>query len=231
MVRKYLVLSVVMCMFCSILSSCRTKGHSKELDEAIQNQNVAKVKELLNQGVELEPPQQPYEINKPLAYAVQIGNFEIIKAIVEAGADIDGQVAYNDTPLIIAFQSSNNKEIDAIAKYLIEKGADVNKPNAFGMSGFIGICAANKLELAKLCIEKGANINARYQNITMEDKPYNSNALQWAVSEGYYETTKLLLENGADPYEQNPAGLDCFQIAAEKEYEKIGELLEQYKKK
>lgn len=228
--KKNLTMIALLATFCFILSSCSNKGLAEEMDDAIQNQDVAKVKELLAKGVELEPPVQPNAINKPLAYAVQIGNIEIIEAIVEAGADINGQVAYYDTPLIIAFQSFNKDEIDNIAKYLIEQGADVNMPNAFGVSGFMGICGDNKIALAKLCIEKGADVNVKYKNITMEEEPYNFNALQWAVAAGHFEMTKLLLENGADPFLETYKGTNSFQLAKEQKHSKIVELLESYKK-
>jgi len=38
-------------------------------------------------------------MNKPLAYAAAYGNLDIVKLILERGADINGQVAYGDVPL------------------------------------------------------------------------------------------------------------------------------------
>ena len=51
------------------------------------------------------------------------GHFEIVKCLVETGADVNAKVGlYNETALIIASKCGHFK----MAKYLIENGAEVN---------------------------------------------------------------------------------------------------------
>jgi len=50
---------------------------------------------------------------------------DIIKGLLEHGADINKGDMYDDTPLIKACKYD---EIDTV-KYLIEQGADINKEN------------------------------------------------------------------------------------------------------
>ncbi|MGA1791270.1 MAG: hypothetical protein ACMUIM_07275 [bacterium] len=46
------------------------------------------------------------------------------------------------------------------------QGADVNNPNAFGISPFMGFCAYGDLELVKLALFHGAKINESYLQLT-----------------------------------------------------------------
>ena len=54
--------------------------------------------------------------------AVDAGNFEIVKLLVDHGADINAKDFYNSTPLINAV----GKYYTKIVEYLILKGANVN---------------------------------------------------------------------------------------------------------
>jgi ankyrin repeat protein len=57
---------------------------------------------------------------------------DLVKVLVEAGANIDPIDSYYSTPLMQAYE---NKK-DDVAEYLISKGADVNHENLDGYSVF-----------------------------------------------------------------------------------------------
>ncbi|MGM0509351.1 MAG: ankyrin repeat domain-containing protein [Fusobacteriota bacterium] len=169
------------------------------------------MKSILERGkVELEPPRMQNAVNKPLPYAAAYGNLEIVKLLVENGADLNGRVAYGDVPLIKAAEHEN---ID-IMKYLIEQGADVNMPNAFGITPFIGFAINMDLEIVKLAHKKGGLINKSFKNTT--DQNYgilNYNALQFAVAYENMEVIKYLMENGGDPELKTYDNKNCFDLA------------------
>jgi len=50
------------------------------------------------------------------------GSYDIVEALVDAGASVDVKNFYNDTPLSVACQRGHLK----IAEYLIGKGANIH---------------------------------------------------------------------------------------------------------
>lgn len=94
------------------------------LTKAIQSNDVETVKNLLQQGVELNPV---WDFS-PLADATRQGNLEIMKLLIKAGADVNLQMEEGDTALMDAALAGN---LDAV-KILVEAGADVNLKNCSG---------------------------------------------------------------------------------------------------
>ena len=133
----------------------------KELNQAIQQNNEAQIKEILakNPNVDLNPPFVFGYMNKPLFIAARSSTPEILSLLLQHGADINGICSYQDTPLITALENHKYEN----AKFLIEHGADVNKPNSYGMSPFIGLCAGyGPFDLFVLAFEKGGELNKSY---------------------------------------------------------------------
>ncbi len=173
---KQRLISLTFLLLLSLTVGC-AESRSDLLFNAIREKNVTEVEQLLSKGgIPLDPPQQPNQVNKPLAYAAAYGNLDIVKLLLKNGADINGAVAYGDGPLIKAAEHNNKK----ILKYLIRQGADVNKPNIFGISSFIGLCASEDLELVRLALEYGGNINQSHMQGTEKNygkkKQYGSSS-------------------------------------------------------
>jgi ankyrin repeat protein len=70
----------------------------------------------------------------PLHFAVQKGCIDIVKTLIDFGADINkGDLNTERTPLQVAITSnSSNKQI--IVDFLVSNGADLNKQNIKGVS-------------------------------------------------------------------------------------------------
>lgn len=90
------------------------------------------------------------------------------------------------TPLIYASAYGNYK----LAKFSIEKGADIEAKDNKGWTALIWASNKGNLEMVKLLIEKGADIEAKDND--------GFTALMWASFNGHLEVVKYLLENGAD---------------------------------
>ena len=124
--------------------------------------------------------------------------FQIIKLLVENGADINASDRYGDTVLIYAIQDLHFD----IIKYLIQNGADIHHVNKKGKTPlmvavdnspfeFPNVKYSNdKLMVIKLLIEHGADINA--------SNPYNGETLIEQVDIRYVDIIKYLIENGAN---------------------------------
>lgn len=209
-------------------SNFKSKQNEDKFREAIRNNDLTIIKDLLDQDlINLDPPHISGLINKPLAYAVQFGTLESIKLIMNYDVDIDGQVSYGDTPLLKALE--NNKF--EIAKYLIEQGADLNIPNSFGYSPFTGICMTGNMDLLQLAIDNGGRINESYM-VTNNNNfgAFNFNALQMAVKNNHYEIVKILLENGGNPNVKTD-GISSLDIAKDLNNNELLGLLNEYKDK
>ncbi|MET0292877.1 MAG: ankyrin repeat domain-containing protein [Steroidobacteraceae bacterium] len=110
----------------------------------------------------------------PLHYAVREGCIECIRALVAAKADIDGGDGFDTPPLVLALM---NLRFDA-AKVLVDLGADVNLWDFQGQTPLYAAIDMNTvptggradvrstdeltgLDLARLLLDKGANVNAQ----------------------------------------------------------------------
>ena len=105
-------------------------------------------------------------------------------------------------PLFIAVQ----KEYEEIAKYLIDHGADVNKPNNDGVTPLHLAAATGQEAMVKYLVEKGANVNSQ----SAAEKTALACAITNSAEKGYvsrrdddheriYRIVKYLLDKGADP--------------------------------
>ena len=91
--------------------------------------------------------------NYPLIIAVDTGNLDIVKYLVEHGADIH---IVHDFPLRTA---SEYGYLD-IVKYLVEKGANINDVDMFTKP--LSLAGENgHLDVIKYLVENGADIRAR----------------------------------------------------------------------
>ena len=111
---------------------------------------------------------------------------EVVKLLLEKGANVNVQDIHGRTPLYWAAQNGYTE----IVKLLLEKGADVNARDNDGNTPLHWAVGACDLEIVKLLLEKGANENHQDNN--------SITPLHSAVKTGNIELIKLLLEKGAN---------------------------------
>ncbi|AYV85138.1 MAG: repeat protein [Satyrvirus sp.] len=140
-----------------------------------------------------------------LAWASVNNHLEIVKYVIEKGADIHAE---NDQALR---KASRNGHLE-IVKLLIEKGANIHAVNDGALHGasFNG-----HLEIVKLLTENGADIHAE-----------NDRALQWASENGHLEIVKLLIDKGANIHAENDGALRWASLYGHSEIIKFLKTLE-----
>jgi uncharacterized protein len=169
----------------------------------------------------------------PLHYATRANDLDSVKALLDAGANVNETSGYGWSPLLIATQNRYYK----LAAYLIERGADVNLANK-GMWTPLYLATDNRniesgdypvrkgdmdhLEFIKLLLEKGANPNARMKDSSQTRTVFTN---QWldengataflrASQSGDVVLMKLLLAHGADPKINTVLNVTPLQVAA-----------------
>ncbi len=152
-------------------------------------------------------------------------------------------VGYKKASIVLENETKNDELYSAViegnlekAKELIESGANVNFIKKYasylGQDESILVCAINRndLEMIKLLIENGVDINLETELIPNEDdsmcfiKPINA-----ACYCGRNEVIKILLENNidindCDSYGVSPLYYACYGIGGEGSFHKCGNI-------
>lgn len=169
----------------------------------------------------------------PLVYAVLSDDVESVRALLDAGADVNQVTGYGWSPLLVATQNRYYK----LGEYLMNHGANVNLANKGGWTPLY-LATDNRniesgdypvrkpdmdhLDYIKLLLDKGADVNARMKDST-ETRTVFTN--QWldengataflrASQSGDIVLMKLLLAHGADPKIDTVLHVTALQVAA-----------------
>src|SRR6185436_14253408 len=176
----------------------------------------------------------------PLLYAARDGRTETAKTLLAAGAELERTDANGITPLLMAI---TNNHVDT-ARFFIERGANVKATDWYGRTPLWasvelrkmdvdsstfenGVDRAPALELIKLLLDKGVDVNVR----TKEVPPIRRQMLRvtgdlsWVDFTGQtpflraalaadVDVMRLLLAHGADPKIPSFAGTTALMAAA-----------------
>lgn len=140
-----------------------------------------------------------------LVAAAQCGDYDFVQFLSCFKVDVDSP-AFIETPEIgkpTALQAAAMKGSLDLARLLVTHGADVNRPapGRFGKTSLQYAAAAANIELVNFLLAEGADANAA-------PVLHGGTALVEAISVNSLETTRLLLDAGADVTQQKSAALD-----------------------
>ena len=128
----------------------------------------------------------------PLHYACREGNFEIVKLLVKHGADVNRENRYSTIyPIFDILSSIKAKESLPLILFLIESGADIMAVDSFGNTILHYAIEQEMIELIKLSIEFGCDIN--YTKRDDKDTP-----LHYSCFQKNREIIYFLIKHGAD---------------------------------
>jgi bilin biosynthesis protein len=154
---------------------------TKELFDAIQLDDVAKVHELLDQGADINT--RNHLDQTVLMRAVICGAYESTKVLIEKGARVGArQISNRSTALHdVAAESRGTAKM---AELLIEAGADVNAETSGGYTPLIVAAGRGKTDIVQVLLDAGANADMRGES--------GKTALQLAEERGYHDTAELI---------------------------------------
>jgi ankyrin repeat protein len=179
------------------------------------NGSAAMIARLLRAGVNPNTPLTQYG-DTALMMAARTGKPEAVQVLLESGAAIDGVESWGGTTALMWAVSEGHT---AVVRMLIDRGANVNarskvipvsnkrlgeantprasmpdeKPEGYANGGLTPLLFAareGRLEIARLLVAAGANVNA----IAGDGK----NPLGMAIYNGSFELASWLIDNGAD---------------------------------
>lgn len=215
------------------------------LFSAIQrnNQEVAKI--LLQHGADIN--EKSSKGDSVLATAISYGNYDIAQLLLDMGVDVEGDagenalklaIGSNLDDLIVSLHAKGAKlstsamaqaqltgavardDIDMVTTLINENKVDINAVDIFGATALRSAVGRGHLEMVKLLLNKGADINASYWGYTILMDANNAGiaklliahgadinvekggdtALSEALRNGYVGVVKVLLA-GKDPIE------------------------------
>jgi ankyrin repeat protein len=213
-----------------------------EFLEAIQKGNLSKIDQLLNANPDLASNKARngvsvillalYHGHQDIAQAIAarkheldifeasvLGKLEQVKNLVEQDSSLVNSYSPDGFTPIALVAYLGQKEI---VEYFILKGADVNAmaKNATGFTALTGAVANNHVEISKILVKRGADVNHRYEG--------GVSPLMEACLNGNIELVNFLLANGADPSAKTKDGKSPLTFAKDKNHVEVVEILERH---
>lgn len=111
--------------------------------------------------------------NAPIHNSIILKDKDLFDFLIGKGADINQQNSRGETPLMIAAKELNPDMV--LVRYLVEKGANIQIPDAHRNSALHFAVKYNSCELAKYLIECGIDVN--YQNASFQTPKMFTNML------------------------------------------------------
>jgi ankyrin repeat protein len=179
-------------LWLSVILLINTPVYAGEIHDASDKGDTAEVKALLSKQPDLVNAKNE-KGSTPLHLASYKGHLEMVKFLLEKGADIEAENGSGFTSLQLAVYGGHRN----VAEFLIDKGSDINAINKqMGMTvldlAFMREMQARKLDIAPFLIEKGAEFDVNKKN------PSGYAILDMAIVFGYTEAVDYLLGFGAD---------------------------------
>lgn len=159
------------------------------LHAAIKENNIQLIRTLLTQNADVNEFFKGYA---PIHLLFSgFGSFEILKLLLEAGADVKAVSKWSKTPLHLFSASSPQKDLK-LAKFLLEKGADVNAQDVEGNTPLHYASLTNWIELVKLFLNYNADVNV------VNNYGENSflSVFMWISDSSYFDLGKILVDHG-----------------------------------
>ncbi|MYK87127.1 MAG: hypothetical protein F4018_01555 [Acidobacteria bacterium] len=168
-----------------------------------------------------------------LLFAVRAGAIDAVRALLDAGADVDDTLSDGQSALVVAAANAHWE----LADYLLDRGADPNlagagwnalhqtvrtrRPNpSGGLAGPIPTGRVDSIDVVRKLIARGVEVDARMMANGMKDgqrsrlNRLGATAFFLAAKNTDVEAMRVLIEAGADPRIPSADGTTPLMVAA-----------------
>lgn len=189
--------------FFTLVLACAGMAWASSFDDffvAVKKDDVSAVRQLAQRGFDLNTRNEEGEHALYLAIrgdAPQVTDYLLSQNKV----DVEARTSKDESPLMIA---AIKGQLD-LAKRLIARKAEVNKPGWTPLHYAASHAGDNSPAMVRLLLEHHAYIDA--------ESPNKTTPLMMAAQYGNAGVVKLLLEEGADPLLKNERGLTAIDFA------------------
>ena len=180
---------------------------TEELFDAVEAEDVERVSNLLNTGIDINSTNERGEY--PISRAAERGNKELVKMFLAHDADAESR--------ILALWNAITNDDSELVKVIIDSGAIVNGRHQ-NCSLLFWAVALGKEKMVKLLLDAGAEKNSI--NLSVGWSP-----LMWASKEGNEAIVRYLLDYGADTRFTDIHGIRAIQLAESNYHQHIVEML------
>ncbi len=180
-----------------LLTGSAFAGALEDFFAAVKNDDTRTVTNLLFRG--FDPNSVDAKGYTGLLYAAREGSVKVATLLLSQNKTlVEARTPQDENVLMLAALAGN----EALAKTLIDKGADVNKP---GWAPLHYAATKGHAGITRLLLEHHAYIDA--------ESPNKSTPLMMAAMYGTFEVVKLLVEEGADVSLKNEKGLTALDFS------------------
>jgi hypothetical protein len=185
---------------------------SEPLVKAAFNDDLAEMEKLLSQGTDANVLDRRMDTTA-LEQAVSHANLKMVKALLDAGADINAEDRAGRTALMTLDEDATPDLVRA----LLDAGADVKARDDEGNSALAHAAAGSNAEVVRRLLDAGAKINLRNEE--------GRTALMLAAEAGELENVRALVAAGADYNLKDEEGQTALDLAREGLHEEVTALL------
>ncbi|HNT28501.1 MAG TPA: ankyrin repeat domain-containing protein [bacterium] len=165
--------------------AAKTQDEIDEFVSAAREGDLNAVKTFYNTGGDINKPNARGQT--ALMWAAQRGHLEVVKFLVQLGANVNAVDADRQEPVLMWATKKGHKEV---VEFLIASGADVNQGDQFKETPLMDAARYGHKDLCELLLNKRARVNDTDVN--------GESALMWAAANGVAEVVKFLIGYGAD---------------------------------
>lgn len=198
--KSIVFVCICLLLMCMVLS-CKNSPSKRmgpifipsPLAQAIEDNNIAKARNLLTKDKSLVNKVFEGSPNTPLFWAIEVGKINMVDLLISFGANVNVKSGmFHEPPLFKAIEGGH---LD-IVELLIKNGADINSSDkTFGDSSLFIACSARKDDIVKYLLAHGAKVNFKNAD--------HKTPLHVAMT---YNSVKYLLQYGAKCNEQDIMG-------------------------
>jgi ankyrin repeat protein/HEAT repeat protein len=180
--------------------------------------NAKEVQKLLEAGAD---PNAVHRGMRPLHKAAVAGHVEVLRLLIDHGAEVNVKDSSGRSPLLEAAGSRNPKAVEILlAAGAKPDGTELGHACWLGRTEAVNLLLAagappdgglpqaaqgGHVELVQLLLDKGARVQTK--------SPDGSTPLHLAALQGGFKTVELLLKHGADPNKVNQEGNTSLHMA------------------